>query len=185
MVNLRLGFALGYAPGCRTLPLKLPCALCQGWTQQAGAVMCLCSLPPPSRSEGSALAAGKGRVGSGSTVRESCRWSTAFSPHHPAGSDVPGCLSMGPHAADVRAAHHARPAHSSAGTAQMLGFNFLQMRGIWLPGRETLQGAAQSSLSLESRSLVPPLFEDQASGPLAPPSASPELAMMPRELKSS
>lgn len=167
MVNLRLEFALGYAPGCRTLPLKLPCALCQGWTQQSGAVMCLCSLPPPSRSEGSALAAGKGWVGSGSTVRESCRYSTAFSPHlpHPAGSDVPGCLSMGPHAADVRAAHHARPAHSSAGIAQMLGFNFLQMRGIWLPGRETLQGAAQPSLSLESRCLSRRSLRTRLQGP--------------------
>lgn len=67
----------------------------------------------------------------------------------------------------------------------MLGFNFLQMRGIRLPGRETLQGAAQPSLSLESRSLVLPLSEDQASGPLAPPSASQEVAVMPREPKSS
>lgn len=48
-----------------------------------------------------------------------------------AGSDVPRCLSMGPHAADVRAAHHAGPPHSSSGMFQMLGFSLLKVFFTW------------------------------------------------------
>lgn len=117
------------------------------------AVMCLCSfhLLPSQKAQLWLLERDGWGLGPQSGSPADTALHSPPNPHHPAGSDVPGCLSMGPHAADVCAAHHARPAHSSAGTSQMLGFNFHQMRGIRLPGRETLQGAAQPSLSLESR----------------------------------
>jgi hypothetical protein len=44
-----------------------------------------------------------------------------------AGSDVPRCLSVGAHPADICAAHHAGPAHSSSGTIRILGFNLLKI----------------------------------------------------------
>lgn len=44
-----------------------------------------------------------------------------------AGSDVPGCQSMGPHAADVCSAYHAGTAHLSSGTFQRLGFGLLNV----------------------------------------------------------
>lgn len=103
LVNLQLGFALGYVPAAAG-SLKLPYALCQGWTQQAGAVMCLCSfhLLPGQKAQLWLLA--RDGWGLGPQLGSPARSSTAFSPtpHHPAGSDVPGCLSMGFHAADDR-----------------------------------------------------------------------------------
>lgn len=88
LVNLRLGLHLAMlraaARGSSRLP---PCALCQRWTQQTGAVMCLCSFHLLPGQKGSALAARKGWVGSGSPVGGVLQISTAFfpNPHHPQG----------------------------------------------------------------------------------------------------
>ena len=113
------------------------------------------------------------------------------------GSDVPGRLSMGPHAADICAAYHAGPAHSSSGTFQMLGFNllkhsFLQMSGAWLPGRETSQGSPAgpsellSLLCLWDQGLCSySSLRTSLQCPHPPTSASQELAMMPCEPESS